>query len=161
MKTLVLVRHAKSSWEFAVKDHERPLTNRGLTDANLVSNALKKNNFNFDLVLSSTANRAKTTAQVFTKNLNISNTIFKLETKLYDFSGNDLINVIKSCDNSINTLLIFGHNYAITAFVNSYGSVFIDNVPTCGVVMLSFNIENWNGLKKGETLKTIYPRDLK
>lgn len=98
---------------------------------------------------------------MFKKNLNITDAIFKLNTKLYDFTGDNLTTVIKSCDKSINTLLLFGHNYAITAFANNYGSVFIDNVPTCGVVILAFNINNWNDLKKGESLKTIFPKDLK
>jgi phosphohistidine phosphatase len=57
--------------------------------------------------------------------------------------------------------MVFGHNHAITAFVNAYGSVYIDNVPTCGVVIIDFDINNWKDLNKGKTVKTLFPRDLK
>jgi phosphohistidine phosphatase len=81
--------------------------------------------------------------------------------ELYDFSGENLIKVLKSVDNSINNLMVFGHNHAITHFVNTYGDTFIDNVPTCGVVIIEFDIENWKNLKSGKTTKTLFPRDLK
>lgn len=161
MKKLILVRHAKSSWEYDVIDHERPLKKRGINDANLVSNYLKGNHLTFDSVLSSDAVRAKTTASIFINNLNIDKELVELNYSLYDFSGRDLVEVIKSCDSKINDLLIFGHNHAITAFVNTYGSTYIDNVPTCGVVAMEFDISSWQELSKGKTTMTLFPRDLK
>lgn len=161
MKKIIIVRHAKSSWKYNVTDHDRPLSRRGINDAGLVSRALKKSVQNIDLVVCSDANRAKTTAHIFIENLSIDAQIFKLNHDLYDFSGNALVSVIKACDNSVNNLMLFGHNHAITAFVNVYGDIFIDNVPTCGVVVVEFDITNWKDLKKGKTLKTSFPRDLK
>ncbi|GAA4808847.1 SixA phosphatase family protein [Litoribaculum gwangyangense] len=161
MKKIVIVRHAKSSWEHNVSDHERPLNKRGLDDANLISKVLKGDDIALDLVLSSDANRALTTAKIFLKNLNIKEHIFHLNHDLYDFSGNDFIRVVKNCDSKVNNLMLFGHNHAITAFVNSYGDIFIDNVPTCGVVIIEFDISSWKDLKKGKTLKTTFPRNLK
>ena len=160
MKKLILIRHAKSSWEYNVKDHERPLNTRGLKDASAVSNVLK-GLFYPDLVLISSATRTQETAAIFTSNLKISKKIIQSNHDLYDFSGSDLLKVIKTCNNSIKELMIFGHNHAITAFVNSYGDLTIDNVPTCGVVVLEFEIDNWSDLKPGKTLKTLFPRDLK
>jgi len=160
MKKLILIRHAKSSWEYNVKDHERPLNARGLKDASAVSNVLK-GLFYPDLVLISSATRTQETATIFTSNLKISKKIIQSNHDLYDFSGSDLVKVIKNCNNSIKELMIFGHNHAITAFVNSYGDLTIDNVPTCGVVVLEFEIDNWSDLKPGKTLKTLFPRDLK
>ena len=161
MKKLILVRHAKSSWEFNVTDHERPLNEKGIKDANNVSNELNLKDLNLDLVLSSDSVRTKTTANTFISNLNIKESLVYFNHDLYDFSGGNLVRVIKNCDKNINTLMIFGHNHAITAFVNTYGSIYIDNVPTCGVVIIDFDINNWKDLNKGKTVETLFPRDLK
>ncbi|WJJ95351.1 SixA phosphatase family protein [Algibacter luteus] len=161
MKKLILIRHAKSSWEYDVIDHQRPLKERGYKDAALVSKALQKLNLNIDLVLCSDAVRTRMTSEIFISELNINPEIVKLNHDLYDFSGNDLIRTIKSCDTTVNTLMVFGHNHAITDFVNTYGSTFIDNVPTSGVVIIEFNIDNWNALKPGITQNTFFPRNFK
>ncbi|NNC50254.1 MAG: histidine phosphatase family protein [Flaviramulus sp.] len=160
MRKLILVRHAKSSWKHNVIDHERPLNARGEKDAELVSKYLK-GSFNPDLILSSNAVRARTTAKVFVKNHGFSGDFFKLNPDLYDFSGSNLLEVIKSCPKNVKELLIFGHNHAITWFVNTYGNLYIENVPTCGVTIIDFNIESWDALKQGSTVKTVFPRDLK
>lgn len=161
MKKLILVRHAKSSWEFNVIDHERPLKKRGVKDAYLISNHIKSKALRIDLVLSSDANRAKSTASIFTETLQINPQKFRLNNALYDFSGDHLIHTIKTCDNDIDHLMLFGHNHAITYFVNTYGDKFIDNVPTCGLVIIDFNIERWSNLVKGKTVYSVFPRDLK
>ena len=85
---------------------------------------------------------------------------FNLNDDLYDFSGDCLIRVIKNCNDTVDELMIFGHNNAITNFVNSYGDISIDNVPTCGVTIISFEIDRWKDLKRGRTIKTLFPRDL-
>lgn len=161
MKKLIIVRHAKSSWEHDVIDHQRPLESRGFADAKLVSNALKNSSLSVDSVISSDANRAKTTAELFISNLDIDINLLKFDHDLYDFSGEKLLNTIKSTHNEIKHLMVFGHNHAITFFVNKFGNRYIDNVPTCGVVIIEFDIQDWNDLKKGKTIKTIFPRDLK
>ncbi|GAA3572305.1 SixA phosphatase family protein [Snuella lapsa] len=161
MKTLTLIRHAKSSWEYDVIDHERPLKDRGVNDAELVSKYFKISLREPDLVLSSDANRARSTAAIFMETLNIPSSIFRLDHALYDFAGYNLLEVIKACDETVNNLMIFGHNHAITDFVNTYGHIYIDNVPTCGVVVLEFDIEQWADLKKGKTAQTLFPRDVK
>lgn len=161
MKKLIIVRHAKSSWEHDVIDHERPLNNRGIQDAKNVSKGLIDLDLNPDIILSSDAVRAKTTASIFLENLNFNNDSIYLNHDLYDFSGQNLMKVIKNSKDSMNTLMIFGHNHAITAFVNTYGNEIIDNVPTSGVVILEFDIENWKNLKPGKTTSFLFPRDLK
>ena len=142
MKKLTLIRHAKSSWEHDVIDHERPLNDKGFNDANNLSGYLKNKNIIIDVVLSSDAIRAKTTADIFLKNLKIDASLMQLNHDLYDFSGSNLIKVVKSCNNNVNSLMVFGHNHAITAFVNTFANKFIDNVPTCGVVTIEFEIDN-------------------
>ena len=161
MKTLTLVRHAKSSWKYNVIDHERPLNKRGRYDAQILSKHLKNKILKIDLVLSSDAVRARNTADIFMDNLNISQEIFNLNHSLYDFSGENLTQTIKACDDSINHLMIFGHNHAITSFVNTYGDKYIDNVPTCGVTIIEFEINFWKNINQGKTISTLFPRDLK
>jgi len=160
MKKLILVRHAKSSWEYDIPDHDRPLNSKGFKNANMISNEIKGQIYP-DLIISSTAMRAKTTAEIFMKNLNFNLEKFNLNDDLYDFSGETLTRVIKNCNDTTNELMIFGHNNAITNFVNTYGDVIIDNVPTCGVIIMEFFIGNWTHLNKGQTIETLFPRDLK
>ena len=161
MKKLILVRHAKSSWKHNVIDHERPLNERGLEDARLVSSHFRKLILMPDLVISSDATRAKTTADIFISELKISSEIVQYNHEAYDFSGEMLTRVIKSCPESVNRLMVFGHNHAITDFVNLFGSKFIDNVPTCGLVIIDFNVDNWEAIENGETVTVILPKDLK
>ncbi|WP_067149108.1 SixA phosphatase family protein [Pseudotamlana agarivorans] len=161
MKYLILVRHAKSSWEFDVIDHERPLNARGLEDADLVSKQLAKEDLAVDKLASSDAYRAKNTAEIFIKNLKIDASIISFDYDLYDFAGYNLIDFIKSCDDQINNLMIFGHNHAITDFVNTFGNQIIDNVPTSGFVKIEFDIEHWKDIEKGKTIQILFPRDLK
>lgn len=161
MKKLILVRHAKSSWEYDVIDHERPLKKRGFDDANLVSKYLSKEKLNVNLALSSDAVRAKTTAKIFIENLNIDQDKLHLVHELYDFSGENLSQTIKNCSDAVNTLMVFGHNHAITWFANTYGSYGIDNVPTSGVVVFQFDIKKWNELKPGKTITTLFPKNLR
>ena len=161
MKTLYLVRHAKSSWKHNLEDHERPLKKRGIKDTALVCKTLETDFLKPDLILSSTAVRAKTTAKHFIGHLDLQHIEFALEKNLYDFSGSELMHVITSCDNSIDKLMVFGHNYAITNVVNTYGSKIIDNVPTCGYIEIHFETDSWEKLKKGITVNTVFPKDLK
>ena len=161
MKNLILVRHAKSSWEYDVIDHQRPLKARGVNDAHIVSEKFINSDLNIDLILSSDAMRAKTTAEIFFSNFKTPQNNFKLNHDLYDFSGENLVKTIKQCDDSIENLMIFGHNYALTNFVNTYGDRYIENVPTSGLVHIEFQIESWQDLNKGKTIKTLFPRDLK
>lgn len=161
MKRITIIRHAKSSWEHQVTDFERPLKKRGLEDSVLISTyAIDKINIP-DLILSSDAERAWSTAKIFIEKLNFEHIDFQINNKLYDFSGNDLIEVIKECDNTVINLMIFGHNFAITSFVSTYGSVLFDNVPTSGLISIDFNIDRWQDLVPGKTVFKIFPKDLK
>lgn len=161
MKKIIFVRHAKSSWEHDLSDINRPLKVRGRHDAKLVANRLLESKFQIDKVISSDAVRAMTTAEIFLDTMRFAEDSLILNHNLYDFSGEQVLNVIKSCSNSINTLMLFGHNYALTNIVNKYGSLYIENVPTSGVVVLNCNISDWKNISKGETILTIFPRDLR
>jgi len=160
MKTLYVVRHAKSSWKFDVIDHERPLNDRGLDDAPKVAAHVASTMSKPDLMMSSDAMRAKTTSFFFAKAYQIPEEEIILDYKLYDFEGRDLVEVIRNCEDEIDCLMIFGHNNAMTNFVNTYGSVFMDNIPTCGFTAIVFNINHWKDLNQGETIFTCIPKEL-
>ncbi len=160
MKTLYLVRHAKSSWKFDVIDHARPLNDRGLRDAPIVAAHVADAMPKPDLMMSSDAMRAKTTAFFFAKAYNISEKDIVLDHILYDFDGRDLVEVIRSCDDRIDRLMVFGHNNAMTNVVNAYGDKPIDNVPTCGVTVIEFSVNQWQDISQGKTIFTSIPKEL-
>ncbi|NNE77601.1 MAG: histidine phosphatase family protein [Pricia sp.] len=161
MKTLILVRHGKSSWDYAVNDKDRPLKERGINDAYLVSNALKSKGIQLDKIFSSPANRALHTCVIFLRQLEFPSEKFQLSKKLYDFSGDSVSEFIRNLDDSLNTVMIFGHNHAFTHLANSLGNTYIDNVPTTGLVHLYFDANRWKSISKGTTKQTIFPKDLK
>lgn len=161
MKNLILVRHAKSSWDAPLMDRDRPLSKRGLQAAHLVSSYVSKYLPKTYLLWTSVAERASQTALIFAQNLSypIESIIYKED--LYTFDENQLTKVIKSCKNEFDSVILFGHNGAITNFVNKFGDVFIENVPTSGFISLQFDVDDWNAIEKGKTLKVIVPKDLK
>jgi len=161
MKNLIIVRHAKSSWEHELTDFERPLNGRGINDARIISNHIKNKVFFPDLILCSDSIRTISTAKIFIKNLNLKDTEFQLDHDLYVFSLGNLIEKIKSCNDTVNNLMLFGHNYAITDFANTFGSIQFNNVPTCGLIQIKFNINSWKHLNKGDTVFSVFPKDLK
>ena len=161
MKTLTLVRHAKSSWKHDVNDKDRPLNKRGCTDAELVSNAFKKKRLVPDCIFSSPANRAMSTCNIFSSNLNFDNEKIEIKNDLYDFDGNQVTHFLKGLDKSHHNVMIFGHNHAFTSICNIFGNSFIENLPTSGLVVIDFDVNSWSEINKGSTRFTIFPRDLK
>lgn len=161
MKNLILIRHAKSSWNAPLLDKDRPLAKRGMQDAHLMSTNIDAHLPKTFTMLSSTAKRASETAIIFAQNIScpLESIIFKDE--LYTFDDRQLENIVKSCNNDYDNVILFGHNDAITNFVNKFGNVFIENVPTSGFVSINFDSSDWKSIGKGETQKVIFPRDLK
>jgi phosphohistidine phosphatase len=161
MKNLILIRHAKSNWDAPLQDIDRPLDQRGLKDAHLVSLHIQDFIPKTYVIWSSIAKRAADTALIFAQNIlyPIECIVFKQE--LYTFDEKYLENSIKSCDDRIESLIIFGHNAAMTNFVNKFGDVFISNVPTSGFVSLQFDTDHWEKIEKAKTKKIIVPKDLK
>jgi len=161
VKILYLVRHAKSSWEHDLPDYKRPLKNRGIKDANLISNHLKILDLSPDLILTSGAQRAKSTAEIFIKNLKLENKDFIINDDLYDFSGDSVLSVLQHQSNFIDKLLVFGHNYAFTNIANSMGSIAIESLTTSGFVEIHFEENKWSNIKKGVTKTILFPKHLK
>jgi phosphohistidine phosphatase len=109
----------------------------------------------------SIAKRATETAIVLAQNISFPLESIQFKTELYTFDDRKLEQIIKSCPDSCDHLIVCGHNEAITNFVNKFGDRFIDNVPTSGFVKLVFNANCWKDIADGQTLKTIFPKELK
>lgn len=161
MKTLYFVRHAKSSWKHDVDDHQRPLKSRGRSDASLVSDKAAAEMKPPQFCVSSDAVRAKSTAAYFVNAFKVADENFTLDHSLYDFSGQQVMSLIKGLDDTYDRVMIFGHNHAFTSIVNMLGDEYIENVPTCGFVAIEFDTDSWQNINVGKTIKTIFPRNLK
>ena len=158
MKQLIVIRHGKSTWELQVRDHDRVLTQRGIDDAHLIGKALKDLNLHPDTLWTSTAARALQTAAIVTEYIDHSLEKLELKRELYTFDSQELLKIIATCDDAIETLVIFSHNHGITDLVNSVGSTRFDNVPTTGVVAINFNSNSWSYLGKGTTNFHLFPK---
>ncbi len=151
MKRLFLIRHAKSSWEDAVNsDIERPLNKRGKRDAPFMGKLLREENFIPDLIITSPAVRALATAQIFAEELGYPKKKIITENNIYESGIKEIETVIQKIDSEYKTVFVFGHNPSFTSYVNHVGDQFIDNVPTCGIVGIKFDIEKWKEVERGK-----------
>lgn len=161
MKNLFLMRHGKSSWELNVSDQDRPLGQRGISDAHLIGAELASKKIVINHVFSSPANRALHTCIICLRALEYPLQDFTIVSDLYDFSGEKVIDFIKNLDDSLDSILIFGHNHAFTYLANLMGDKHIENVPTSGFVQLQFKENSWSSITQGSTIQTIFPKQLK
>ncbi len=162
MKNLYILRHAKSDWSEEFRDDfERGLSKRGFKDILLISKELKRKNLKIDLIISSLATRAKTTAEIFGAILgyDIDNIIFKKE--LYLANIEDILKVIQKVDSSIDNLVVVGHNPDFTDLINHLTNTNLDNLPTSAIFGIKFNINSWKEIKKGKKLIYLTPKMLK
>ena len=144
MKTLVIVRHAKSSWDNpGLSDHERPLNNRGLRDAPTMGARLAELGPPVDKVISSSAVRALTTAELVTQEMGLPWDEIQIEDALYHATEEEMLEIIQEQDDYIDGVMIFGHNPGMTYLVNDLSDLDLGNLPTCGVAILQFDIESW------------------
>jgi phosphohistidine phosphatase len=144
MKTLFLIRHAKSSWkDCTIDDHERPLNQRGKDNTPIMANRLHQLGIKPDALFSSTAKRAVTTAQKFADQLDFPQPQIVYNPDLYLASAGMLQNFVGKIENSLNSVLIFGHNPGLTLLVAQVWGLPINHIPTCGIVSLSFKNATW------------------
>jgi phosphohistidine phosphatase len=164
MKHLLVIRHAKSSWDNPdLEDIERPLNKRGLEDAPLMANVLKNYDFGLDKIFSSTALRAKMTTEIFLKNLDLSENIVEYTDELYNASRREILNFIKRLDDKLVSIAVVGHNPGLTDFVHFLLYDFDHELPTCALVGIELMIDKWADIKSGTgTLKFFeYPKKFK
>ncbi|MGB5238718.1 MAG: histidine phosphatase family protein [Flavobacteriaceae bacterium] len=161
MKTLILVRHGKSSWEYEVSDKDRPLKQRGINDAHLVGRHYSSQAEDIDAAFSSPACRALHTSMIVLRELKYDLSDFRVTEDLYDFSGSGVAEFVRELDDRWQKVIIFGHNYAFTNIANQWGDQAIDNVPTAGLVELVFNSDRWADIQNGSTKQVLFPKQLR
>ncbi|MBN8623788.1 MAG: histidine phosphatase family protein [Flavobacteriales bacterium] len=146
MKTLILVRHAKSDWPENTDDFDRPLAERGLEDAVKMSKFLKDNNIEIQKFVSSPAVRALNTCKIFNQTYDIE---IDTNQKLYNPSERNFESVIYDLENEVNSVAMFSHNNGISNFANSMSDdVFM--FPTCGVAGFQIETDSWSDFENAK-----------
>lgn len=144
MKTLLLVRHAKSSWADAGQDDfDRPLNERGKKDAPQMAARVKARMPVIDLFVSSTAKRAHKTARLFAAVFGVDQNDIRLFDALYHAAPATLYQTVAGLPDAAASAILFAHNPGITAFANMQCKVRIDDMPTCSVFAVSADVSSW------------------
>ena len=162
MKTLFIVRHAKSSWDDPLQsDFDRPLNERGKKDAPKMAKRLADKKFDVEVFISSPAKRAKRTAQHFMEAFDAKEKDLILNNILYEASPQAFFASVAAIDDKFETAAIFSHNPGITAFVNMLTDHMIPNMPTCAVFGVKVHTDSWKDFKdaKKEVLLFDYPKN--
>lgn len=157
MKTVVLIRHAKSSWaEEGVRDRERPLNERGKKDAPEMAKRLKKKGLKIDAFISSPAKRAKKTARYFAAEFGLGKGSVRIDDALYGATPAQFQQVITTLDANLTTVALFSHNPGITDFANTLTDVHTDNIPTCGAFAVQADVEHWKDFTAAKKIFLFY-----
>jgi phosphohistidine phosphatase len=164
MKTLFILRHAKSSWkEQDLPDHDRPLNKRGKSDAPLMGRLLKDEDLIPDLILSSTAVRAKKTAELVAKACKYKGKIV-LNRSLYGAEPAAYLKILEGLSDKHMAALVVGHSPSVEETVELLTDSLDVIMPTCALAQISLPIQNWAELKKqkikGKLLKVWRPKEL-
>ena len=142
------MRHGKSSWELHVPDRDRPLNQRGIDDAHKMGAFLQNQACAVDAVFSSPAIRAAHTALIVSREMNLPMHKISLSESLYDFSGEDVLEFIRCLDDTVDTVMTFGHNNACTSLAYSLADFTGDNIPTAAAVLFRFDVSLWSEITK-------------
>lgn len=163
MKTIFLIRHAKSSWDYpSLSDFDRPLNKRGMQDAPTMAKLLKNKGFMPDHLVSSPAKRAWSTALYFANAYGIDPNQIEKEEAIYEASATTILNIIRKLNERWQTVFLFGHNPTFTDVVNLFSDRFILNIPTCGISMIDCGIDKWTDFDRTNSkLKaTYFPKEV-
>lgn len=161
MKTLYLIRHAKSDWNNpTLTDFERPLNKRGFRDAPFMGKKLIELNFNPSLILCSPSNRTTITAELICNEIDYRLEDVKFDQSIYESSNSNLIKLINQLPNKHNQIALIGHNPSFTMLSNYLTENYIGNMPTCSIVKVELEIDSWNEIIEGIGVQKyfIYPK---
>ena len=151
MKTLILVRHAKSDWgDPSLSDNERPLNDRGKRDAPVMAQRLLDKKIKISAFIASPAKRAARTARYFAKAYKYNKEKIIFKEKLYLAEPAAFYSVIEAADDKHDCIALFSHNYGITDFANMLTDARIDNIPTCGVFAVQADCKEWKDFKEAK-----------
>lgn len=144
MKTLTLVRHAKSSWkDTGLRDRDRPLNKRGERDAPMMGKRIVDAGIRPSLIISSPAVRAWKTAKAIAREIGYPAEFLQREDELYLASLDSLVDVVAAQETGFHNLMLVGHNPGLTDFANFLSPGLTGNVPTAGVVSVKIDQDDW------------------
>jgi phosphohistidine phosphatase len=163
VKTLYIVRHAKSSWDDPFQDDfDRPLNKRGRTDPPKMANRLKEKQIHPSLLVSSPAQRALSTSMLIAEGIGYEPSNIQTDRRLYHANEEVILEVVQGLNDVHGEVMIFGHNPALTEFVNMLSRKPVtENIPTCGVVSIRMPITSWKDAQwgSGEAVFYDYPKN--
>lgn len=161
MKKLLIARHAKSSWDDAsLRDFDRPLNKRGIRDIPKMGKRLGKLGIKPDLIISSPANRAITTARGIALEIGYQANDIQEEPNLYHAGIHTIRQIISEVDDEVETLMIFGHNPGFTDLIARISDLSLYNLPTCAACGIVFDFDFWKEIlsKRGRKFYYDYPK---
>ena len=157
MRTLTLIRHAKSSWKDpSLSDRDRPLNKRGRRDAPEMGRRLAARSGAPDLLISSPAVRAWTTAVAIAEAVGYPVDAVQADERLYMASPSEILAVLRDLGGGLERIFLVAHNPGLTDLVNELSSPAVDNVPTCGVVELRVEAERWTDLGRESVRRELF-----
>lgn len=157
MKKLYIVRHAKSSWDDPyLRDFDRPLNKRGKKNVPDMGQRLAKLGVLPDLITSSPANRALTTARGIAREIGYPNDKIVEEPDLYHASSSSIKQTVANAPDTADTLMIFGHNPGFTSLISDLSDFNLWNLPTCAVCGIQFQVDSWQEIRNTRGVKFYY-----
>ncbi len=162
MKTIHLIRHAKSEWENEdQRDIDRTLNDKGHAACKLMAQRIVDAGCNFENVYCSAAIRAQQTIEGLVKVLARKEIKWEVDYKLYTFDADDLLDWLDQVEDDIDEIVLVGHNPGITELTNLLGDKHLSNVPTCGYVQLQLDINGWSEIRvnSGKLKVFLTPKD--
>lgn len=160
-KILYLVRHAKSSWkDLSLGDRDRPLNKRGRQNSPEMGRRMAEQGHVPDLIISSPAKRALTTAQNIARELGIDTSAIVVDDNLYFCGAPGMLNVLECVDDRHRKVMLVGHNPTTTSLLNSLADTRVWNMVTCAVAIVGFDLDTWAEVSQtvGELLGYGYPK---
>ena len=162
MKTLLVLRHAKSSWDNAyVSDHDRPLNKRGKADAPRMGQLIRNEQLTPDLIISSTAKRADTTAQEIAHSSGYEHEVSTTQ-RFYLADAKTYVDALQTADNRHDIIMVVGHNPGMGELVEMLTDRY-EAMPTCALAQITLPIDHWRELSyttRGELTNYWYPKGL-
>ena len=149
MKSLVFLRHAKSSWEYAVSDRNRPLLEKGIERIQAVAHASRETFESVERFYSSPANRALHTATILMHELALPTRLLQIDSSLYTFEAAPLVSFVKSLPEELETVCLVGHNPALSVLTAELSNNLTQHLPTAAWVKIIFAADKWESLKNG------------
>ncbi|HKC67777.1 MAG TPA: histidine phosphatase family protein [Bacteroidia bacterium] len=164
MKTLTIVRHAKSDWgNEGIDDILRPLSERGYSDARIISAQIQKKIQTPDYWVTSPAIRAYSTALIFANTFKVDAEKISINKKIYAASLKNLKQIISSIPDTCSNAILFGHNPELTNFFNEISDAYADSIPTCGTMYLTSAVKKWKDFLSSPLKNDfyLYPKEFK